>query len=77
MDDANQTNVKALFLLKDQFGAALAHVTYGNKAASVAALYAVQTFLEGVLFPKGEGGGARGGCAAGKARDFFPYKICV
>ena len=54
VDDANLTNIKAQFLLKDQYGAALAGLTFGNKVASVAALYSVQAFLEGILFPKGE-----------------------
>ena len=53
VDDANLMNVKAQFFLKDQFGAALAALTYGKSAASIASLYAVQAFLDTVLFPKG------------------------
>ena len=52
MDDANQMSVKAQFFAKDAYGAALAALSHGARDASIEALYAVQVFLDTMMFPK-------------------------
>ena len=51
-EDNNQMSVKAQFFAKDVYGAALGALAHASPDAPIEALYAVQAFLDTMMFPK-------------------------